>query len=314
MPFQTSMNANMAPAVVGDFADLNPRAFVQAGPGGLIAGSQGLTVGRFAWLASSALDADGGAQVANNFGTGPVAGIVPSHLQGIIVNYLADSSLVIPGGFMAGVMSAGGIWVKNEGATQAVQGMNAFAAFANGAASFAAAGSAAAAATSSAGSIAAGTASVTGSITGNILTVTAVGSGTVVIGGLISGTGVLAGSQVLSQISGTPGGIGIYALNYGEQTVASTTISMTYGTFTAGGTITGVFGIGDVLSGTGVTAGTTITALGTGTGGSGTYIVQTTQTASSTAISAALGIQTKWIANSSALPGELVKITSHLMG
>ena len=46
----------------------------------------------------------------------------------------------------------------------------------------------------------------------------------------------------------------------------------------------GSIGIGTVISGTGVTTGTTIIALGTGTGGTGTYIVSAIQTVSSTTI------------------------------
>jgi HK97 family phage major capsid protein len=42
--------------------------------------------------------------------------------------------------------------------------------------------------------------------------------------------------------------------------------------------------VGQYISGTGVTAGTTITALGTGTGGNGTYTVSASQTVSSTSI------------------------------
>lgn len=46
----------------------------------------------------------------------------------------------------------------------------------------------------------------------------------------------------------------------------------------------GVIQVGMMLTGTGVTAGTTITALGTGTGGTGTYTVSTAQTVASTTI------------------------------
>jgi hypothetical protein len=46
--------------------------------------------------------------------------------------------------------------------------------------------------------------------------------------------------------------------------------------------------VGQVLTGTGITAGTTITALGTGTGGTGTYTVSTSQTVASTTIVGAL--------------------------
>ncbi len=48
----------------------------------------------------------------------------------------------------------------------------------------------------------------------------------------------------------------------------------------------GTLSVGQTISGSGVTAGTKITALGTGTGGAGTYTVDTSQTASSTTITA----------------------------
>ncbi len=62
----------------------------------------------------------------------------------------------------------------------------------------------------------------------------------------------------------------------------------------------GALRVGDVISGSGVTANTTITALGTGTGGVGTYTVDTSQTASSTTITVAAGINTGFVAASAA--------------
>jgi hypothetical protein len=135
------------------------------------------------------------------------------------------------------------------------------------------------------GSIAAGTFSVTGSIAGNILTVTGITSGTIEIGAAITGTGVAANTVISNQISGTPGGIGAYAVN-NAQIVSSTTISGTFGTLTVTAVGSGALAVGQVLSGTGVTAGTTITQLGTGTGGNGTYFVNLTQTTASTTITA----------------------------
>ena len=58
---------------------------------------------------------------------------------------------------------------------------------------------------------------------------------------------------------------------------ASTTLTVTAVT-------SGTIGIGTAISGTGVAAGTIITALGTGTGGTGTYIMSSSQTISSTTI------------------------------
>jgi hypothetical protein len=49
---------------------------------------------------------------------------------------------------------------------------------------------------------------------------------------------------------------------------------------------TGVIGIGQVISGTGITAGTNITALGTGVGGVGTYTVSVSQSVGSVSITA----------------------------
>lgn len=67
-------------------------------------------------------------------------------------------------------------------------------------------------------------ASVTGSIAGNVLTVTAVGSGTLVPGMLITGTGITNGTILGMQLSGATGGIGTYKVSI-SQTVVSTTIS-----------------------------------------------------------------------------------------
>ena len=111
-------------------------------------------------------------------------------------------------------------------------------------------------------------ASFTASIAGNIMTVTVMspGSGVIGIGQYISGTNVGASTKILSQLTGTPGDTGTYKVNL-AQTVTSTTIT----------TITsGILYLGAVISGTGITAGTTVTAFGTGTGGTGTYTVATT--------------------------------------
>lgn len=64
----------------------------------------------------------------------------------------------------------------------------------------------------------------------------------------------------------------------------STASSISGTTLTVGTLVTGYFDVGQVLTGTGVTAGTTITAFGTGTGGAGNYTISTSQTVSSTAI------------------------------
>jgi hypothetical protein len=70
------------------------------------------------------------------------------------------------------------------------------------------------------------TATFTGSITTTNMTVSAVTSGTIYPGMTISGTGVTAGTTIVSQTSGTAGSTGVYVVSV-SQTVASTTITGT---------------------------------------------------------------------------------------
>jgi hypothetical protein len=311
--FQRQVNAAQAAAVVGDWASANPRQMYVAGPGGLVADSGGLVVGRFAWINSRLTDSNYAPKLASNVGWGKPAGIVHREQQALITDYLAESGLVIPAGFGTSLVTDGDLWVINAHASAvAVPGMKVYAEYGTGKMTFAATASPTTG-TSTSFTIAAATGiSVTGSITDNVLTVTAVGTGTVVPGAILTGSGVVTGTQVVAQLSGTPGGVGTYGVSIGGQSVASTTISGTYGVFTAGGTIAGAaFRVGMTLSGSDVTAGTVITALGTGTGGAGTYIVSPSQTASTGTITGAANIETKWRAVSGGNAGELVKIVSY---
>ena len=54
--------------------------------------------------------------------------------------------------------------------------------------------------------------SFTGSANGLLLDVTSISSGSIQIGAMISGPKVPAGTQINSQINGTPGGVGLYTL------------------------------------------------------------------------------------------------------
>jgi len=72
------------------------------------------------------------------------------------------------------------------------------------------------------------TGSFTGSISGNVMTIAAVGSGALAPADNISGTNVITGTSVVAQLSGTTGGVGTYSVTPGGQSVASTTISMSY--------------------------------------------------------------------------------------
>jgi hypothetical protein len=310
MAFQQVLRNQPAPAFEGDFATANPRDSMYAGPGELVAGPNGVTVGRFAWASPTG-------QVNNNgLGVGGRVGFVARHGQ-VVVNptLLQRFGNLIPAGVDMTLHTMGDFWVRFAGG--AMVGQKVFANFSDGTAVAGAAGMPPSAA-SATGTIAAGTATVTGSIApnnnyngdveGGILTVTA-GTG-LVNGGTLSGTNVIAGTILLNQISGTPGGVGLYNVSL-AQTVPSTAITEAYGTFTAASGLTGAFGVGDVLSGTGVAAGTQITALGTGTGGLGTYIVNNNTVVGSTAIAAAGAVETRWTVAKTVQPGELSVIVVH---
>jgi len=297
--FQKQVNIQPGVGIEGDFCSANPRASMLAGVGALVAGPAGVIVGRFAWA-----DADG--IVRNSGGLGRL-GFVTRHQPALITNWLAESTLTVNPGLEITVHDTADVWCRF--AAGASVGQKVFANYADGSAVAGTAGSPPAGASGSASTIAAGTSSFTGAINDNVLLVTGSVTGTIYVGTSLSGTGVASGTVIQSQISGTAGGAGTYLVSIGNQNVAATTISGSYGLFTAGGTITGTFVVGDVLLGTGVTAGTQITALGTGTGGAGTYAVNISQTASSTAISSTQAQESRWYVDSYAAAGELAKIS-----
>ena len=136
------------------------------------------------------------------------------------------------------------------------------------------------------GSVAASTFTATGSIAGNLLSVSAVGAGTIVAGATVAGTGVTASTIITGQRSGTPGGVGVYTVN-NNQVAASTSLSGTYGTLTVTAVSSGTLSVGQTLAGGTIAAGTQITQLGTGTGTTGTYFVSTNTVSASGAITAA---------------------------
>jgi len=123
---------------------------------------------------------------------------------------------------------------------------------------------------------------------GDVLTVTAVTSGTLAVGQLITGTGI-ADNTVITALGTGTGGTGTYTVSV-SQLVASTTItvaSLNDAVLTVSAVTSGTVAVGQLITGTGIAPGTYITALGTGTGGTGTYSVSPQQTVSSTTITAA---------------------------
>lgn len=89
---------------------------------------------------------------------------------------------------------------------------------------------------------------------------------------------ILNGTLTLDDILTLANKLKVQRTNFaGTGEIAGTTLTITVAT-------SGALYVGSLLTGTGVTAGTTITAFGTGTGGTGTYTVSASQTVSSTAI------------------------------
>ena len=312
---QNLVNGVPAPAVAGDPASANwNRYSVLSGPGGLVAGAAGVTVGQFAWLSQLSLDPDNAAQIVNSFGANgaiPDGFVSRPDAPAIITVYLADSTMLIQQGGPVPLKSGGDWWCINNGTTQALVGNKAYADFATGKVSFAATGTPSQA-TSTSTTVAAGTWSATGSITGNIMTVGAItGSQGAPIGATVTGTNVASGTIIIAKISATQ-----YALNIGEQTVASgTSLSGTFGVLTVGGTITGTIEVGGLVAGTGIPSGSILSDSAatnsnlTGAGGAGTYVTTLTGTGGTGTITFNTNVETKWIARSSGNTGELVKIS-----
>lgn len=111
-------------------------------------------------------------------------------------------------------------------------------------------------------------AQVTASLNGTTMTVTAILSGNLGIGDVVTGTGITAGTTIASYNgAGQPGGIGSYTLSASATTEPAETITA----YAPAPTIQ----IGQVVTGVGITTNTYISGFGSGTGGIGTYILST---------------------------------------
>lgn len=131
------------------------------------------------------------------------------------------------------------------------------------------------------------TAVFTASTSGTTLTVSSVSSGTLAVGQSLYGVGVLAETVITALGTGT-GGAGTYTINRSQTVAAESMNSATVGaivsatiagtTMTVASVSSGTLYVGQTIQGVGVTLGTIITALGSGTGGIGTYTVSVAST------------------------------------
>lgn len=310
--FQTQVYNTPVPFLAGDRVSQNPIFSYDAGPGGLVAGSS-LFVGRFAWVTPPP-DSNGTPTIANSFGGGAPDGFLMRNQQALNTTFLSYAGMQVQPGAQTALQISGDFAVVNDGATEAQYGHKAFAFVSTGKVAFAPAGTVFGGASSTASAIAAATFSVTGQIVDNVFNVTVVGSGTVVPGASIAGTGIPTNPapKIVAQLSGTPGGVGSYSLNVDEINTVSQTITGTYGVLTLGGASATPFLVGSVISGTNVVAGTKVSAILTGTGGGAgnTLAVDNNTVVASTTITASLAVETKFFARSTGLPGDVVKMSS----
>lgn len=205
MPFQGSVNRELAPAVEGDFAGANPRRSMLAGPGALTVGTAGLTLGQFARARN-----DNGVVSNASPGAPYRLGFAQRDQPVLITAWLGGSSMTMPTGLECTLHDGGDFW--DRFAAGAAIGQKVFADYVTGAAIAGAAGSTIAGA------------SVTGSIAATVLTVTATTLGPLLVGAPIAGANVTAGTRIVNQLTGTTGGIGTYTVDT-SQTAASATIT-----------------------------------------------------------------------------------------
>ena len=117
---------------------------------------------------------------------------------------------------------------------------------------------------------------------GSTLTVTAVTAGGLLRSGqVLSGAGVVRGTTIVSQLGGTPGGIGTYSVDVPAPGYSAT---ITGTTMTVDSVTSGMLYAGQSISGSGVTSGTRIVRQVAGAlGGAGTYLVTTSHAPGSVA-------------------------------
>ena len=139
-------------------------------------------------------------------------------------------------------------------------------------------------------------------------------TGLISIGDTVSGTGITAGTTIVSQVSGTTGGAGTYVLSAANTCSAATVTS--FGTVLNVSAVgSGTLYVGDPVSGTGIPTGASISGQVSGaTGGVGVYTLDVAATAyaASTTVTVTGGVLTSWKCKSIAAPGELVKISTWL--
>ena len=315
--FQSQVNINPSPGVVGGIASMNPMATVKAGPAGLTAGSPGVAVGRFAWNTYATA---GGPGVANNNAGGVPRvpdGFISNEQQGLITTWLSSNSLVIPTGLPVTEHQRGDFWAYSTLAEAAINN-KVFANMFDGQVLAAAAG---AFPTNTAGTTAVISSATSASLTNYTLTINTITSGTVAVGQLVTGLHIAPGTYIESfgTFNGTSGTVFLsknVLATFTAQAIGTSspeanggfvgTASFATSVMTVTAVTSGVLAVGQLVSSANVAAGTYITSLGTGTGGTGTYNLSTAPgTILAQAASTSAWIETPWYVNS---PGNVMDL------
>jgi hypothetical protein len=253
MPFQTVINNEPAPGVAGDFASCNPFANVLAGPGALVSPAGGLKVGNFAWVGPQG-------QVSQSFVAGWQIGFLGRNEQALITEFLGEATMIVPEGFMVTLFNEGDFKANFEAG--ATVGHNVYADPNDGAPLSGATAPALGAGTATAGFR--GTATLNGTTT---LNVTAVTNGIITVGDVVTdvttGGNIPAGTAIVAQLTGTAGGVGTYQMSAVGVAAVGDTIQTTSDNMLVTAVASGSFNIGDVFSGTNVSAGTAVVSQAT---------------------------------------------------
>lgn len=124
----------------------------------------------------------------------------------------------------------------------------------------------------------------TGNTSVATLTVNSVSQGVIFPNTILTSNTFAGSTTVLSQISGTVGGAGVYSVANLASSGNTTTFTGTSTTLNVSAVASGNIALGNQETGSGVSSGTFVTALGTGTGQTGTYITTVAQQFASTTL------------------------------
>lgn len=205
MTFQSQVNLQQAPAVAGDFADHNPRTSMTVGEGALVAGANGVVVGRFAWADANGVVTNGVVNIA-----AAAWGFVHREQQALITAYLAETSNLIRPGCEMTLMKRGAFWALFAAGATFKQGV--YINIADGTAI-------------AANAVATDTATANTTNGSASLVVTAVNGGNVLaVGQPISGTGIPAGAYIIA--GPAAGGAGTYTMS-ANATATGTGVTVT---------------------------------------------------------------------------------------